>query len=120
MLRIFLFLATNLAVIAVASITLSLLGVDSYFQQNGTDLNLQSLLIFCLVFGMAGSFVSLFISKWMAKRGMRVQVIDQPHKALQHQQNRHNDPDHQSCEHQQNIFSLSLVYHFQNLWTADL
>ena len=74
MMRIVLFLLTNLAVIAVASITLSLLGVDSYFQQNGTDLNLQSLLIFCLVFGMAGSFVSLFISKWMAKRGMRVMV----------------------------------------------
>ena len=81
MLRIFLFLATNLAVILVASITLSLLGVDSYFQQNGTDLNLQSLLIFCLVFGMAGSLVSLFISKWMAKKGMRVQVIDQPHNS---------------------------------------
>ncbi len=81
MLRIFLFLATNLAVILVASITLSLLGVNSYFQQNGTDLNLQSLLIFCLVFGMAGSLVSLFISKWMAKKGMRVQVIDQPHNS---------------------------------------
>ncbi|KZZ09780.1 zinc metalloprotease HtpX, partial [Oleibacter sp. HI0075] len=39
------------------------------------------LLIFCLVFGMAGSLVSLFISKWMAKKGMRVQVIDQPHNS---------------------------------------
>ena len=81
MLRIFLFLATNLAVIAVASITLSLLGVDSYFQQNGSGLDLKSLMIFCLVFGMAGSLVSLFISKWMAKKGMRVQIIDQPHNS---------------------------------------
>jgi len=81
MLRIFLFLATNLAVILVASVTLSLLGVDSYFQQNGSGLNLQSLLIFCLVFGMAGSFVSLFISKWMAKKGMGVQIIDNPHNS---------------------------------------
>ncbi len=80
MLRIALFLATNLAVILVASVTLQLLGVNTYFEQNG-GLNLQSLLIFCLVFGMAGSFVSLLLSKWMAKRGMRVQVIDQPHNS---------------------------------------
>lgn len=80
MLRIALFLATNLAVILVASVTLQLLGVNTYFEQNG-GLNLQSLLIFCLVFGMAGSFISLLLSKWMAKRGMRVQVIDQPHNS---------------------------------------
>jgi heat shock protein HtpX len=77
MMRIFLFLATNLAVIAVASITLSLLGVGSYLEQ-GNNLNLTNLLAFCLVFGMAGSIVSLLISKWMAKRSMGVQVIDQP------------------------------------------
>ncbi|MDF1762392.1 MAG: protease HtpX [Oleibacter sp.] len=80
MMRIALFLATNLAVIFVASITLRLLGVDSYFQQNG-DLNLQSLLIFCLIFGMVGSIISLFLSKFMAKRGMRVQLIEQPSNA---------------------------------------
>jgi len=80
MMRIFLFLATNLAVIAVASITLSLLGVGSYLEQ-GNNLNLNNLLAFCLVFGMAGSIVSLLISKWMAKRSMGVQVIDQPQNA---------------------------------------
>ena len=81
MLRIILFMATNLAVILVASVTLSLLGVGSYFEQSGTGLNLQNLLIFCLVFGMAGSIVSLLISKWMAKRSMGVQIIDQPQNA---------------------------------------
>ena len=80
MMRIFLFLATNLAVIAVASITLSLLGVGSYLEQ-GNNLNLSNLLAFCLVFGMAGSIVSLLISKWMAKRSMGVQVIEQPQNA---------------------------------------
>ena len=80
MMRIVLFLLTNLAVIAVASITLSLLGVGSYLEQ-GNNLNLSNLLAFCLVFGMAGSFISLLISKWMAKRSMGVQVIDQPQNA---------------------------------------
>jgi heat shock protein HtpX len=80
MMRIVLFLLTNLAVIAVASITLSLLGVGSYLEQ-GNNLNLSNLLAFCLVFGMAGSFVSLLISKWMAKRSMGVQLIEQPQNA---------------------------------------
>jgi heat shock protein HtpX len=80
MMRIVLFLLTNLAVIAVASITLSLLGIGSYLEQ-GNNLNLNNLLAFCLVFGMAGSFVSLLISKWMAKRSMGVQIIDQPQNA---------------------------------------
>lgn len=78
MMRILLFLATNMAVLVVASISLSLLGVNSIMAQNGVDLDLGSLLIFCAVFGMAGSLVSLFISKWMAKRATRTQVITQP------------------------------------------
>ncbi|MAR92337.1 MAG: protease HtpX [Pseudomonadota bacterium] len=78
MLRILLFLGTNLAVLVVASITLSVLGVPSYLQQQGTGLNLQALLIFCAVFGFAGSFISLLLSKRMAKWGTRAQVIDQP------------------------------------------
>ncbi|WP_110600802.1 MULTISPECIES: protease HtpX [Salinicola] len=76
MMRIILFLATNLAVILVASITLRLLGVEPYLNANG--LNMNSLLIFCFVFGMAGSLVSLFISKWMAKMSTKAKVIDQP------------------------------------------
>jgi heat shock protein HtpX len=67
---------TNLAVVFVASITLSLLGVGSYLTQQG--INYQALLAFCLVFGMAGSIVSLLLSKFMAKRGMGVQIIEQP------------------------------------------
>ncbi|NRB56271.1 MAG: protease HtpX [Salinicola sp.] len=76
MMRIVLFLATNLAVILVASITLRLLGVEPYLNANG--LNMNSLLIFCFVFGMAGSLVSLFISKWMAKMSTKAKVIEQP------------------------------------------
>lgn len=80
MLRIALFLGTNLAVIAVASITLNLLGVGSYLEQNG-GLNLNALLMFCAVFGFSGAAVSLFISKWMAKMSTRTRVIDQPRTA---------------------------------------
>ncbi|MFT6550880.1 MAG: heat shock protein HtpX [Zhongshania marina] len=78
MMRILLFLATNMAIVLVASITLSLLGVESIMAQNGVDLDLGSLLVFCAVFGMAGSLVSLFISKWMAKRATHTQIITQP------------------------------------------
>ena len=78
MMRIALFLLTNLAVIVVASITLSLLGVNSYLAQSGSGLNLGNLLIFSAVFGFAGSFVSLLISKPMAKWSARVQTIEQP------------------------------------------
>lgn len=80
MMRIILFLATNLAVVLVASITLSLLGVGSYHAQGG-QLDMANLMVFCLVFGMAGSLVSLFLSKWMAKKSMNVQIIDRPHNA---------------------------------------
>ncbi|WP_110655713.1 protease HtpX [Salinicola halimionae] len=76
MMRIILFLATNLAVVLVASITLRLLGVEPYLNANG--LNMNSLLIFCFVFGMAGSLISLFISKWMAKMSTKAKVIEQP------------------------------------------
>lgn len=79
MMRILLFLATNLAVVLVASVTLSLLGVGSYMTSQGLDYN--NLLIFCLVFGMAGSVVSLLISKWMAKRSMGVHIIEQASNA---------------------------------------
>ncbi|MEX0647368.1 MAG: protease HtpX [Balneolaceae bacterium] len=76
--RVLLFLATNIAIIIVASITLSLLGVGSFLDETGTNLNLQALLIFCFVFGMAGSFISLLLSKKIAKWTTKVQVIDQP------------------------------------------
>ncbi|MBE0494132.1 MAG: protease HtpX [Thiomicrospira sp.] len=76
--RIGLFLLTNIAVIAVASIVLSLLGVGSTLQANGVDLDLGNLLIFAAVFGFAGSFVSLALSKFMAKRMTGAKVIENP------------------------------------------
>jgi heat shock protein HtpX len=79
--RILLFLATNLAIILVASVTLSLLGVGSSLQANGIDLDLANLLIICAVFGMAGSLVSLLLSKWMAKKSTGTQIIEQPRTA---------------------------------------
>jgi len=78
-LRIGLFLLTNLAVMVVAGIVLSLLGVGHYRTAGGLDLS--SLLVFCAVFGFVGSFISLFLSKWMAKRSMGVQLIEQPRNA---------------------------------------
>ena len=78
MMRIALFLATNMAILVVASITLNLLGFNSIMAANGVDLNLSALLIFCAVFGMSGALVSLLISKWMAKRSMGVRLIYQP------------------------------------------
>lgn len=80
MFRIGLFLLTNLAVIVVASITLNILGVGRYLDQTG-GLDLQNLLIFCAVFGFIGSFVSLFLSKWMAKTATGTRIIDQPRNA---------------------------------------
>lgn len=79
--RVLLFLGTNLAIIVVASITLSLLGVNSFLDETGTNLDLQSLLIFCFIFGMAGSFISLLLSKKIAKWTMKVQIIDKPGNA---------------------------------------
>ena len=77
MFRIVLFLATNAAVLLLASIVFSVFGLDQY-SVDGRSLNLQSLLIFSALFGMGGSFVSLLLSKWMAKRSTGAKVIDQP------------------------------------------
>ncbi|MBN3561648.1 protease HtpX [Aliamphritea spongicola] len=79
--RIVLFLLTNLAIILVASVTLSLLGVGSTLQANGVDLDLGNLLIICAVFGFMGSFVSLLLSKFMAKRSTGLQMIEQASNA---------------------------------------
>ena len=77
--RIFLFLATNFAVLIVLSVVASLLGVDRFLTRSG--LNLQALLIFSAVFGMGGSFISLLMSKWMAKMSTGAQVITEPRSA---------------------------------------
>lgn len=81
--RIALFLITNLAVLVVLSIVLSLLGVDSLLAENGVDLDLQALLVFSAVIGMTGSFISLAMSKWSAKRMTGAEVISQPKNKTQ-------------------------------------
>jgi len=74
--RIGLFLLTNIAVLVVLSFTANLLGVNRYLTANG--LNMGALLVFCTIFGFGGAFISLAISKWMAKRSTGAQVITQP------------------------------------------
>jgi len=81
--RIALFLITNLAILVVLSIVLSLLGVDSLLAENGVDLDLQALLIFSAVIGMTGSFISLVMSKWSAKRMTGAKVITQAQNKTQ-------------------------------------
>jgi len=76
--RIFLYLATNVAVMILISAVFQLFGLQGILAENGIDLNLQSLMVMSLIFGFAGSIISLFMSKSMAKRSMGVQVIDQP------------------------------------------
>ncbi|WP_100644396.1 protease HtpX [Alteromonas facilis] len=78
MLRIALFLATNIAILALLSITFSLLGLEGLLAQNGVDLNLQALLVYSAVIGFSGSFISLLLSKFIAKKTMGVHTIEQP------------------------------------------
>ena len=73
--RIFLFLLTNLAIVLTLSIVLSVLGVGRYISPDGT-LNIEALAIFCFVWGMGGAFISLALSRVMAKWAMGVQVIE--------------------------------------------
>jgi heat shock protein HtpX len=81
--RILLFLATNLAVVVLLGIVLRLIGFEGILDANGVDLNLGALLVFAAVFGFAGSFISLAMSKWTAKRMMGVRVITQPSNAAE-------------------------------------
>jgi len=74
--RVLLFVVTNIAVVVVLSIVISVLGVDRFLAANG--INYVSLLIFAGIFGFGGSFISLAISKWMAKRATGAEVIVQP------------------------------------------
>jgi heat shock protein HtpX len=74
--RVLLLLATNFAILFVASITLRLLGLEPWLNANG--INFSSLLVAGAVLGFGGAFVSLAISKWVAKRMMGVRLIEQP------------------------------------------
>ncbi len=76
--RIFLFLATNAAVLVLISIVFQVLGIEGLLMENGVDLNLGALLVMSAVIGFGGSFISLAMSKFMAKRAMGVQVIEKP------------------------------------------
>lgn len=83
MLRILLFLGSNIAIIALLSITFSLFGIQGLLAENGVDLNLQALLVYSTIIGFSGAFISLLISKFIAKRSMGVQVIEQPTNATE-------------------------------------
>jgi len=78
MMRIPLFLATNAAVLVLISVVFQLLGIEGILEANGVDLNLQALLVMSAVIGFGGSFISLAMSKFMAKHSMGVQVIERP------------------------------------------
>ena len=75
--RIVLFLITNIAIIAVLSITMRVLGVDRVINQSG-GLNFNALLVMSLLLGFTGSIISLFMSKWMAKMSVGAHVITTP------------------------------------------
>jgi heat shock protein HtpX len=78
MMRILLFLATNAAVLVLISVVFQVLGIEGILAENGVDLNLQALLLMSAVIGFGGSFISLAMSKFMAKRSMGVQIIERP------------------------------------------
>jgi len=76
--RIALFLATNLAVLLVLSMTMRLFGFEGLLDQQGVDLNMNALLVYAAVIGFSGSIISLVISKWTAKRMTGAQIISSP------------------------------------------
>ncbi len=72
--RIFLFILTNIAIVATLTIVVSLLGLDRAVTDQG--LNLGALALFCFIYGMGGAFISLQMSRWIAKRATGVQLVD--------------------------------------------
>ncbi len=78
MMRVLLFVATNIAIMIVIGVLFSVLGLGQVLDTQGVDLNLTALLFMSAIIGMTGSFISLAMSKWSAKRAMGVQVIEQP------------------------------------------
>jgi len=79
--RVFLFIVTNLAVVLVLSVVSRLIGLDRWLAMQGS--NLTGLLVFAAFMGFGGAFISLAISKWVAKRSMGVRVIEQPSNATE-------------------------------------
>jgi heat shock protein HtpX len=80
MLRIILFLATNLAIMLVLGIVVSIFGLDRWAYSH-SGMNLQGMLVMCAVFGMGGAFISLALSKTIARYSVGAQVITQPRGA---------------------------------------
>lgn len=78
MFRILLFLGTNIAILALLSLVFSLFGIQGLLAENGVDLNLAALLVYAAVIGFSGAFISLFLSKFIAKRSMQVHVLTAP------------------------------------------
>jgi heat shock protein HtpX len=72
--RIFLFLATNIAIVLTLSVVASILGIGNYLGRQGIDIS--GLAVFCLFWGMGGAFISLQISRWIAKRATGVQLVN--------------------------------------------
>src|SRR5688572_14369701 len=81
--RIALFVATNVAVLAVIYVVLNVLGVEQVLRQDGTQLDLGALLVFSAVVGFSGSLISLAMSKWIAKMSTGAHVIDTPRNAAE-------------------------------------
>jgi heat shock protein HtpX len=76
--RVVLFIVTNLAIVLVLGVVLSLLGVGTVLDEQGVGLDMYNLLVFAAVFGFGGAFISLAISKWTAKRLTGARVIKSP------------------------------------------
>jgi heat shock protein HtpX len=81
--RVVLFIATNLAILLVLSVALRLLGVDRMLEESGAGINYEGLLVLSLVIGFGGSFISLALSKWIAKRSTGARVISTPSNAAE-------------------------------------
>ncbi|MFU8819204.1 MAG: protease HtpX [Desulfurivibrio sp.] len=81
--RVGLFILTNLAIVLVLSVVLSLLGVGRILDESGVGLDMRNLIIFAAVFGFGGSFISLAISKWTAKRMTGAKVITTPRNEIE-------------------------------------
>jgi len=82
--RITLFVVTNLAVLGVLAVVLHGLGVQGMLDERGVGIDVRALLLISLVFGMGGSFVSLLLSKWSAKRLTAARVIEAPQTLEEH------------------------------------
>jgi heat shock protein HtpX len=81
--RVFLFLATNVAIVLVLGISLRVLGFERILDEQGVGLDVNSLLVFSAMFGFGGSLISLMISKWTAKRFTGAKVIETPRNATE-------------------------------------